>query len=433
MLDAFLNAFRVKDVRNKIFLTFALIGVYRIGTQIVLPGIDPVALQGQESSGMMQLADVFTGGAFSQYAIFALGIMPYISAAIIMQLLQGSVPYLEELKKEGQEGQNKINQYTRYLTVGLAFVESIGLIFMATSQGVGPNHPGFWITGVVTLTSGAVFVMWLGEQISEYGIGNGMSLLIYANIIAFIPDSLAQIYTVVSMGSLNIISFVTMVILLLGLFVLAVWLQTGERRVPVKYARQVQGRKVHGGRDSHLPLKVDYSGIIAVIFASAVMMVPAFFFQASGITGTAGGWFAEISSWFSQGAPLWALCYGALIVFFCYFYTAITFNPDDIAENLQKSGGFIPGRRPGDNTSEYIDRILNRITLVGALTVVVIAILPIWMTSWFGVSLSFGGTSILILVGVGLDFVQKLESQLVMRHYDGFMESGKVEGRGFGA
>ncbi len=433
MLEAFLNVIRIEEVRDKLLLTFGLIGLYRVGCHIVIPGIDPILLQEMEGGGMMQLADIFSGGAFSQFAIFALGIMPYISAAIIMQLLTAVIPYLEKLKKEGQEGRNKINQYTRYLTVALATVEGTGLVVFAEAQGVAPASWGFRFVGILTLTCGAVFIMWLGEQISEYGIGNGMSLLIYASIVSFLPGFIIEAYSLFTLGEMNIIMLVVMLLLILGLFVLCVWVQTGERRVPVKYARQVKGRKVHGGRDSHLPLKVDYSGIIALIFASAVMMVPAFLFQAAGFDGTGGGgWIGTISSWFQTGAWLWTIVYGSLIVFFCYFYTAITFNPDDIAENLQKTGGFIPGRRPGKNTAEYIDRILNRITLVGALTVVVIAVFPVWMSDWFGINLYFGGTTLLILVGVGLDFVQKLESQLLMRHYSGFMESGKVKGRGFG-
>ncbi|MFB6356239.1 MAG: preprotein translocase subunit SecY, partial [bacterium] len=333
----------------------------------------------------------------------------------------------------------KINKYTRYLTVALSALQGFGLAVQASKiqvqQGltVAPNTWSFRIVAALTLTTGAVFVMWLGEQISEYGIGNGISLLIYVAIISGINKFVMNVIRRGVVGGFsNPLVAISLFVLLGLLFVVCVWLQSAERRVPVKYARQVRGRKVYGGQGSHLPLKVDYSGVIAVIFASSVMLFPAMIFQFFTGGVQPGGWFGEIVSWFSQGGPLWALIYTGLIIFFCYFYTAITFNPTDVAENLQESGGFIPGRRPGKNTAEYIDKILTRITLVGAVVVAAIAIFPIWMSDWYGVQLYFGGTSLLILVGVGLDFVQKLESQLLMRHYEGFLETGRVKGRSMG-
>lgn len=439
MLQALLNSLKIEDVRNKILLTLGLIAVYRLGSHIVVPGVDPELIaQRASTGGWMELADMFSGGAFSQFAIFSLGIMPYISASIMMQLLTAVIPHLEELKKEGQQGQQKINQYTRYLTVGLSVVQGLGLAVQAgrTSVQIGnqtmfvaPSTWSFRLIGMLTFTAGAVFIMWLGEQISEYGIGNGMSLIIYVAIIVQINTFFVSVLRGGAIGEFNPIELATLFSLLVALFVACVWIQSAERRVPVKYARQVRGRKVYGGQGSHLPLKVDYSGVIAVIFASSVMLVPPMIYQLAVGQGAGAGWFADIMSWFQQGTMLWALIFGGLIIFFCYFYTAITFNPTDIAENLKESGGFVPGRRPGKNTAEYIDKILTRITLVGASVVAIISIVPVWMSDWFSVQLYFGGTSLLILVGVGLDFVQKLESQLLMRNYEGFLDSGKVKGR----
>lgn len=433
MLQAFLNSLSIDEVRNKLLLTVGLVAVYRVGCHIVIPGADPVAIQEMAGeSGWLQLADMFSGGAFSNFAIFALGIMPYISASIIMQLLTPVIPKLEELKKEGQQGQDRINQYTRYLTVALCFVQGIGIALRATSAGVAPASWTFYVMAVSSLTTGGVFVMWLGEQISEYGIGNGISLLIYISIISSIPQFFVGTFRQWRIGEFNPISMIALFVLLAALFVVCVWIQTGERRVPVKYTKQVRGRKMYGGQGSHLPLKVDYSGVIAVIFASSAMMFPALMFNAFSTGIEYPGWVNSFFAMFERGNSLWALIYTGLIIFFCYFYTGITFNPNDVAENLKESGGIVPGRRPGKNTAQYIEKILNRITLVGSVVVAFIAIMPIWMSDWFDVQLYFGGTSLLILVGVGLDFVQKLESQLLMRHYDGFMESGTVTGRGFG-
>jgi len=433
VLEAFLNSLKIPDVRDKLLWTVGLIAVYRVGCHIVVPGVDPVAVQELAASGgWLQLADMFSGGAFSQFAIFALGIMPYISASIIMQLMTPVFPRLERLKKEGQQGQQKINQYTRYLTVGLSAIQAMGMAVRAEQVGVAPSTWTFRVLAVISLTTGAVFVMWLGEQISEYGIGNGISLLIYVSIISSLPQFGMGVLRKWRIGEFSPIDLVLLPGLMVLLFVVCVWIQTGERRVPVKYAKQVRGRKVYGGRDSYLPLKVDYSGVIAVIFASSAMLFPAIMFQFMAGDARMSPWMQQLVGWFQRGSVLWALIYTGMIVFFCYFYTGITFNPDDVADNLKESGGFIPGRRPGPRTAEYIERILNRITLVGSLVVAGIAIVPIWMSDWFNVQLYFGGTSLLILVGVGLDFVQKLESQLLMRHYSGFMETGKVKGRGFG-
>ncbi|MFB6226818.1 MAG: preprotein translocase subunit SecY [bacterium] len=433
MLQAFLNSLKIGEVRNKILWTIGLIAVYRLGCHIVVPGADPIAIKNMaDQGGWLQLADMFSGGAFSRFAIFALGIMPYISASIIFQLLTPVIPRLEELKKEGQQGQNQLNQYKRYLTVALCAIQGMGLAVRAESLGVAPSTWQFRIMAVSSLTAGGIFIMWLGEQISEYGIGNGISLLIYVSIVSSIPQFFVGAFQKWSIGEFNPLDMAGLFVLLGLLFVICVWIQTGERRVPVKYTKQVRGRKMYGGQGSHLPLKVDYSGVIAVIFASSAMMFPALMFGTLIGNAQTPYWLDVLISWFERGSMLWALIYTGLIVFFCYFYTGITFNPNDVAENLKESGGIVPGRRPGKNTAEYIEKILNRITLVGSLVVAFIAILPIWMSDWFGVRLYFGGTSLLILVGVGLDFVQKLESQLLMRHYDGFMESGTISGRGFG-
>jgi preprotein translocase subunit SecY len=439
LLQAFLNSLKIEDVRNKIILTLGLIAVYRLGCHIVVPGVDPELIaQRASAGGWLELANMFSGGAFSRFAIFSLGIMPYISASIMMQLLTAVIPKLEELKKQGQQGQDKINQYTRYLTVALSTIQGLGLAYRASQvtvetaagmQPVAPQTWGFRIVAMLTFTSGAVFIMWLGEQISEYGIGNGMSLLIYVAIITQINTFVINVIRGGAIGEFGPVELGALFTLLVALFVACVWIQSAERRVPIQYARQVQGRKVKGGQGSHLPLKVDYSGVIAVIFASSVMLVPPMIYQFTIGTQATPGWISDFFALFQRGSLLWAMIFAGLIIFFCYFYTAITFNPSDIAENLKESGGIIPGRRPGKNTAEFIDKILTRITLVGAVVVALIAIFPIWMSDWFDVQLYFGGTSLLILVGVGLDFVQKLESQLLMRNYEGFLDSGKVKGR----
>ncbi len=433
MLEAFLNVFKIEDLRNKILFTLGLIAVYRLGVQIVIPGVDPQAVREMgEVGGWMQLADMFSGGAFSQFAILALGIMPYISASIIMQLLTAVIPHLEELKKQGKEGRDKINVYTRYLTVFISLVQGLGMTLHAEHSAVAPSTWTFRFVSVLSLTAGAVFIMWLGEQISEYGIGNGISLIIYVSIIASLPQFLLGVFRAWRAGQFNPFNFATLFALLLALFVICVWVETADRKIPVKYSKQVRGRKVYGGQQTELPLKVDYSGVIAVIFASSVMMFPALLVQFFAGGEQMAGWLRTLTIWLGRGSFLYALIFGGLIVFFCYFYTAITFNPNDVADNLKRSGGFVPGRRPGPSTAEYIDRILTRITLVGALVVVFIALIPEFIEPWFGVQLFFGGTSLLIMVGVGLDFVHQLESQLLMRHYEGFMESGRVKGRGFG-
>lgn len=433
MLEAFLNVFKIEDLRTKILWTLGLIAVYRIGCQIVIPGVDPIAVQNMQSQGgWLQLADMFSGGAFSRFAIFALGIMPYISSSIIMQLLTAVIPYLEELKQQGQEGQDKINQYTRYLTVVISSIQSVGMTFRAIQRGVAPATWMFGVSSIVTLTAGAVFIMWLGEQISEYGIGNGISLVIYVSIVSKIPQFLLGAFRKWLAGGFNPFALFGLFGALLVLFVIAVWIETADRKVPVKYSRQVRGRKVYGGQQSELPLKVDYSGVIAVIFSNSVMMFPVLLFSFAVPKGSRPGWLREVTSYLYRGSFFWGLIFTGLIIFFCYFYTAISFNPDDVAENLKESGGFVPGRRPGPSTAEYIDRILTRITLVGALVVAFIAIAPVVLSNWTGVTLFFGGTSLLIMVGVGLDFAHQLESQLLMRHYEGFMDSGRVKGRGFG-
>ncbi|MFP4686626.1 MAG: preprotein translocase subunit SecY, partial [bacterium] len=348
MLKAFLNSLKIPEVRNKLLFTFGLLAVYRIGSRIVIPGVDPIAVEELGSQGgLLELADMFSGGAFSQFAVFALGIMPYISASIIMQLLTAVIPALEELKKEGQQGQKKINQYTRFLTVLIATVQGLGMTIRSVQVGVAPSTAMFYFISVLSLVTGAVFVMWLGEQITEYGIGNGISLLIYVSIISSIPRLFVDTYRLWKVGEFDILAMIALFGLLLGLFVVCVWIQTAERRVPVKYARQVRGRKVYGGQASHLPLKVDYSGVIAVIFASSVMLFPVLIFQFAVGDPAESGWLATLTDWLQRGGFLWAIIYTSLIIVFCYVYTAISFNPSDVADNLKRSGGFIPGRRPG--------------------------------------------------------------------------------------
>jgi preprotein translocase subunit SecY len=460
MIESLKNVFAVPDLRKRVLFTLAILAVYRVGSHISTPGINTEALAvlAEQAKGtMFGLYDMFSGQNLSQMTIFALGIMPYISASIILQLLTVVVPYLEKLSKEGELGRRKITQYTRYGTIVLSIFQAFGIaIFLEKSTaiegGLGlVNDPGwsFRLMTILTLTTGSAFVMWLGEQITERGIGNGMSLIIFAGIIVGFPQGALTTLEQLRTGQMTLFR----IVFLLGLMVLViaaiVFVERGHRRVVVQYAKRMVGRRMYGGSSTHIPLKVNTGGVIPVIFASSILAFPATFGQAVG----SDSWLRGPLDQIAPGMPLHNLLYIAGIIFFCYFYTAIIFNPDDVAENMRKYGGFIPGIRPGKRTAEYIDTILTRLTLVGAVYLAIVAILPEWLMTGFrvapipvigpkldvwlpefvtqglNVTFFFGGTSLLIIVGVAMDTVQQIESQLIMRHYDGFMKKTRIRGR----
>ncbi|MFB3852955.1 MAG: preprotein translocase subunit SecY [Vicinamibacterales bacterium] len=459
MVESLRNIFAVPDLRKRVLFTLALLGVYRIGSHIPTPGVNTQALAElweQTRNTMFGLYDMFSGGNLSQATIFALGIMPYISASIILQLLAVVWPYLERLSKEGELGRRKITQYTRYGTILLSVIQSAGIaIFLEQSTGVGGGslvyHPGwgFRLMTVLTLTTGTTLIMWLGEQITERGIGNGMSLIIFAGIVVGFPSAVLTTVDQLRTGQMGLFRIILLVVLMVGVVAAIIFMERGHRRVTVQYAKRVVGRRMYGGSSTHIPLKVNTGGVIPVIFASSILAFPA---TIAGMFGP-GGWAEAISRQIAWGMPLYNLLYVVGIIFFAYFYTAIIFNPDDVAENMRKYGGFIPGIRPGKRTAEHIDTILTRITLVGAIYLALVAILPEFLMAgfkvapipWIGETLDaalprfitegmnvtfyFGGTSLLIVVGVAMDTVQQVESQLIMRHYDGFMKKTRIRGR----
>ena len=435
--ETFTNIFKIQELRERLLFTAAILIVVRIGSHITLPGVDASLLADtirRSSEGtLFGLYDLFVGGAFSNAAVFALGIMPYISASIVIQLLGAVVPYFQKLQKEGEDGRKKITQYTRYGTVLVSVLQASGVVvkLVNTTTPQGPIVPlevqgmGFAISTVIALTAGTIFMMWLGEQITERGIGNGISLIIFIGIIARFPEAVMSEF---SIGANLIVELV--LVGLMGLVVGGVVLVTqGTRRIPVQYAKRVVGRKVYGGVTQYIPLRVNTAGVMPIIFAQAIMFVPqiifSFFPESDFINELNTDWF-NYTSW------TYSLIYGVMIVFFTYFYTAIAFNPKDVADNMKRQGGFIPGIRPGSHTADFIDNILTKITLPGSIFLALIAILPTMMIK-MGVTPNFasffGGTSLLIVVGVALDTLQQVESHLLMRHYDGFMKSGKLRGR----
>lgn len=440
-MEAFRNAFKIPELKQRILFTLAMIAVYRLGCHIPTPGVDGAALAKtleNQASGLMSFYDLFSGGAFNQATIFALGIMPYISASIIIQLLTSVVPFLEKLAKEGAEGQKKITEYTRYGTVLLCVIQSWGVaIFLSKMNATGETpiiaHPGigFYLMCVISFTTGTAFIMWLGEQISEYGLGNGMSLLIFAGIIARLPNAFINMAQMINAGSLEIIQALILIGLMGAVIAGVVYVTTGQRRIPVQYPRQIKGRKVFGGSRNYLPLRVNQAGVIPIIFASSILMLPGMiteYISAPGLRDL-------FRAYFATDGLIYNVVEVALIIFFCFFYTAITFNPVEVADNMKKNGGVIMGVRPGKATAEYLEHVMTRITLAGSLFLALVAVLPKFINGAFGVhnwtiASFFGGTSLLILVGVALDTVKQIETHLVMRNYEGFMKGGRrVRGR----
>jgi preprotein translocase subunit SecY len=436
LTEGFRNVLKIPELRTRLLFTAAILILVRIGSHITLPGVDAEllaqAVRNQDANTLFGLYDLFVGGAFSNAAIFALGIMPYISASIILQLLGAVVPYFQKLSKEGEEGRKKLTQLTRYGTVLISALQGWGVSVRLTSMQIEglPIVPievqgaFFTFSAVIFLTAGTIFMMWLGEQITERGIGNGISLIIFIGIIARFPLSLWEEFTIRQNIILSLITIAFMVLIVAAV----VLLTQGTRRIPVQYAKRVVGRKVYGGVTQYIPMRVNTAGVMPIIFAQSIMFIPSTiltFFPESEFMQSISGYFEFTSFTYS-------FFYGIMIVFFTYFYTAIAFNPKDVSENMQKQGGFIPGIRPGKHTADFIDNILTKITLPGSIFLALIAIMPAFV-SRFGVTMNFaqffGGTSLLIMVGVALDTLQQVESHLVMRHYDGFMKSGKLRGR----
>lgn len=458
MLQSIRNIFSIPELRKRVIFTLLLLAVYRIGAQIPNPGISAQALaefwQAQKGT-IFGFIDLFSGRNMSRMTIFALGIMPYISASIILQLLTVVWPYLERLSKEGELGRRKITQYTRYGTLFICLIQAAGIsVFLESLRSPGgarivPNPGwGFKFLTILTLTTGTVFIMWLGEQISERGIGNGISLIIFAGIVVDFPRGLYSVVSGLRTGNMDPLRLIFLILLMLFVLAIIVFVERGQRRIPVSYAKRVIGRRVYGGQSTHLPLRVNTGGVIPIIFAASIITIPQTIAQMSKIP-----FLQSIAQQFNIGMPLYNLFYIAAIIFFTYFYVSIVFNPVDVADNLRKYGGFIPGIRPGKNTSDFIDTTLSRITLIGAIYLAAIAILPEflitgikvqtlpwignfleanlprWFTQGLNVDFYFGGTSILIVVGVAMDTLQQIEAQLVMRHYDGFMRRSRIRGR----
>lgn len=420
MLGGLTNVFKIPDLRRRIFFTLAMFMIFRVGAHIPVPGVDPNRIQFLFQAGsLFGLLDVIAGGAMSAVSVFAMGIMPYINASIIMQLLTVVVPQFEEWSKEGDEGRKKLTQVTRYGTVGLALVQGLGTaVVLSRNDAVLAPGVGASLLIALTLTAGTTFLMWLGEQITEHGIGNGISLIIFAGIVSRLPDGVLNVIQLLQFGFLSYFNVILLLVLGLAVIVAVIWIQEGQRRIPVQYSKRVVGRKMYGGQSTHIPIRVNMAGVIPVIFASSILALPptlAAFIDRP--------WAQRLAEIFTFGTPLHTALYAAFIIFFTYFYTAIQFNPADVADNLRKNGGYIPGIRPGRPTAEYLDRVIIRLTLFGAIFLAFIATMPVFFGRLVNIpGMFFGGTALLIVVGVALETMKQIEAHLLMRHYEGFMK-----------
>jgi len=435
MATGFQNIFKIPELKRRVLYTFALLMVYRVGCAVPTPGIDGDALATffERAKGtLLGMFDMFSGGALERLSVFALGIMPYISASIILQLLTVVVPRLERLSKEGEAGRKKITQYTRYGTVILSIIQGFGIAVGLERMSV-PGAAtvvafpgwGFRLMTVITLTAGTAFIMWLGEQITERGIGNGISLIIFAGIIARMPNAVSNTFRLMRTGEISVFLVLVLLVVMVAVVGFIIFVERGQRRIPVQYAKRVVGRKMYGGQSTHLPLKVNTSGVIPPIFASSIIMFPATIANFIDVP-----WVQGVAQAMSPGSIIYNLIYIGFIIFFCFFYTAITFNPVDVADNMKKHGGYIPGIRPGKRTADYIDRVLTRVTFGGALYVSAVCVLPTILISRFNVPFYFGGTALLIVVGVAIDTVSQMEGHMLARHYEGFMgKGGPFKGR----
>jgi preprotein translocase subunit SecY len=434
VLEGFQNAGRIPELRRRLLFTFGMLAVYRVVVAIPTPGIDGKALAeffDSVQGSVLGLVNLFSGGALEQFSIAALGVMPYISASIILQLMTVVIPHLERLSKEGEAGRRKITQYTRYGTVVLAIIQgffiSMGLESLQSPGGapvVFEPGWGFRVMTIITLASGTAFLMWVGEQISERGIGNGISMLIFSGIVASLPSAVLTTIQFVREGELSIFLLIALAAFMVGIVAVIIFVERGQRRIPVQYAKRVVGRRMYGGQSSHLPLKLNTAGVIPPIFASSLLVFPATIAQF-----VDHPWAKAANDMLTTGGLLYDVLFVGLVVFFCYFYTAVTFNTSDVAENMKKFGGFIPGIRPGQRTAEYVDRVLSRITLVGAIYIAAVCILPTILIAQLNVPFYFGGTALLIVVGVALDTVAQIETHMLTRSYQGFMRRGRLRGR----
>lgn len=429
---------KLTELKQRLLFVVLAMLVFRIGSFIPVPGIDPAALAAlfeQQKGTILDMFNMFSGGALGRLTLFALGVMPYISASIIMQLLTAVIPTLEQLKKEGESGRRKITQYTRYGTLGLALFQSIGVAIALQGQTVGnlavvPSPgPAFIFTAVVTLVTGTMFLMWLGEQITERGIGNGISLIIFAGIVAGLPSAIGGTLELARVGEISAFLVIGLLVLAIAVTGFVVFMERGQRRITVNYAKRQQGRKMYAAQKSHLPLKVNMAGVIPPIFASSIILFPAtlggWFGSSEGM-----GWLKDIASTLSPGQPVYVLLYALAIIFFCFFYTALMFNPKDTADNLKRSGAFIPGIRPGQNTATYIDSVMSRLTLIGAIYITAVCLLPEFMIVYWNVPFYFGGTSLLIIVVVVMDFISQIQSHLMSHQYEGLMKKANLKGYG---
>ncbi len=433
-MGGFQNIGRIPELKRRILMTLALLAVYRIGVHIPTPGVNGSALaafMASQAGNFLGFMDMFAGGGLERLSVFALGIMPYISASIILQLLTVVVPTLEKLSKEGESGRRKITQYTRYGTVIISLIQGFG-IAVGLEKMTGGQYQfvysggwGFRLMTMLTLTAGTSFLMWLGEQITEKGIGNGISLIIFSGIVARLPNAISATLTLVSAGTINWFIVALLLIMAFCIVAFVIFMETSQRRIPVQYAKRVVGRKMYGGQSTHLPLKLNQAGVIPPIFASAILMFP------QTLSGFSTNYYMKwISNLIRPGGFTYEMLYIGLIIFFCFFYTAIVFNPDNVSDNMKKYGGYIPGIRPGKKTAEYIERILSRITFTGALYIAFVCVLPTLLITRFNAPFYLGGTALLIVVGVSLDTIQQIESHLILRHYDGLVKkSARMKGR----
>lgn len=429
LVSSISNIAKIPELKRRVLFTLLMLLVYRIGVHVPTPGINAAAIKDffqKYSQTLFGIVDMFTGGAMENFSVFSLGIMPYISASIILQLLTVVVPHLERLSKEGEAGRKKITQYTRYGTVVLSLIQGLGIsVGLARSEGmVYMSKPAFVVLSMITLTAGTAFLMWLGEQITERGIGNGISLIIFAGIVARMPSALGSTVQLVRTGEMGFLILLLLLAIMVVVIAVIVFVERGQRRIPVQYAKRIVGRRVYGGQSTHLPLKVNTAGVIPPIFASSLIIFPATIAQFLNIP-----LLQTVTNWLHPGTLVYELIYIAMIVFFCYFYTAVTFNPVDVADNMKKYGGYIPGIRPGKKTAEYIDKVLTRITFGGAVYISAVCVLPSLLISKFNAPFYFGGTSLLIVVGVALDTLAQIESHMIQRHYEGFIRTGRIKGR----
>ncbi len=427
MIDSFRDAFRLPDLKRRILFTLGMLFVFRLGAHVPTPGIDSAAMAHLfEGGGVLGFLDMFAGGALRRFSIFALGVAPYINASIVMQLLVVVFPALEKMQKEGPEGQKKIIQITRLSAVGFAAIQAIGMVLWLERVGVFSGGPFFMTTAIITIVAGAVAVMWLGEEISDHGIGNGISLLIFAGIVARLPEAVIRTWSMIRLGEIHVLVILLSVIVMIAVIAGCIVLQEGQRRLPVQYAKKVVGNKVYGGQSTFIPLKVNQGGVMPIIFASSILIFPY-----TVLKFFSGDFAVKLQNMMAPGSPVYTVCYVLLILFFAYFYTAMVFNPADIANNMKKYGGFILGIRPGKPTSDYIEKVMSRITLGGALFLAVIALVPNLMTNLMGITtFYFGGTAVLIVVGVALDLVHQIEGKLLMRHYEGILKRRSGAGAG---